>query len=122
MSFESVLVGTDIEKIDRFPHLLQNESFMNGVFTDRERRYIDASHSREQTAAGIYCAKEAAAKAFGRGFFGIVPKELEILHDGSGAPYLTLSGDAEKHYGAFRFSLSISHDADTAIAVVVALK
>ncbi len=122
MSFDSMLVGTDIEKIERFSRLLENESFMNGVFTDRERRYIDASHQREQTAAGIYCAKEAAAKAFGRGFFGIVPKELEVLHDGAGAPYLTLSGDAEKLYGSCRFSLSISHDSDTAIAVVVALK
>ena len=71
-------------------------------------------------AAGIYCAKEAAAKALGRGLYGLLPAELEVGHEPGGVPVLHLHGTALQQYGGFSFSISISHSGDYAIAFCVA--
>ncbi len=109
-------IGVDMEKISRFEALLKKESFKSGVFTEAELSYIDGKPSR---AAGIWCAKEACAKALGDGLYGLLPKDIEITHDEKGAPYITLRGGALKKYPAVSFSLSITHDKDTAFAAVV---
>ena len=115
-------VGTDLEQIAPFQQRCLKTSFMNGVYTDQERDYIAAKACPAETAAGIYCAKEAAAKALGRGLFGLKPKELEIVYDANGAPQLQLHGSALEQYGNLRFSLSISHSRDFAMAVCVAFQ
>lgn len=113
--------GVDIEQTARFERLLSKPSFMRGVYTSEERSYIESRSNRAQTAAGLFCAKEAAAKALGRGLFGLLPRELEILHDRVGAPALRLHGAAQASYGKLSFSLSISHSGDYVVAFCVAM-
>ena len=112
--------GVDIEMTARFERLLGKPSFMRGVYTAEERAYIESRPNRAQTAAGLFCAKEAAAKALGRGLFGLLPRELEIVHDQAGAPCLCLHGAARDGYGKLCFSLSISHSGEYAVAFCVA--
>lgn len=115
-------VGTDIEQIASFVERIEQASFMKGVYTQQEQDYIVGKAHPAQTAAGLYCAKEAAAKALGRGFYGLKPKDLEIFHDEAGAPQLRLLGSALEQYRELRFSLSISHSGDFAIAVCAAFE
>ena len=112
-----IKIGVDIEKISRFEALLKKESFKSGVFTPSELEYIGEKSDR---AAGIWCAKEACAKALGDGLYGLLPRDLEITHNEKGAPRIVLHGGAFEKYGAYEFSVSITHDGDSAFAAVVA--
>ena len=84
--------GCDVEEVARFEALLQKEHFCRRVFTEEERAHIAQSGHPTQSAAGIFCAKEAMSKALGRGLFGLLPQELGVAWDAQGAPYAVLTG------------------------------
>ena len=111
--------GVDIELSARFDRLLRKPAFVREIYTENEQSYIEKSARPAQTAAGLYCAKEAAAKALGRGLFGLLPRELEICHDEAAVPVLRLHGSAQARYGGLNFALSISHSGDYAVAFCV---
>lgn len=96
-------LGTDIIEIERIEDAIKRERFVSRVFTPSEREWLDGkSGTRAESAAGLFCAKEAIAKALGTGFgaelsFG----DIEIGHTEKGAPVVI------KPEG--RFLLSISH-------------
>jgi holo-[acyl-carrier protein] synthase len=77
-------IGADIVKVERFAKFAASpcHAFMLRVFTDSEREYLSGkpAQSVAQTAAGIFAAKEAVAKALGTGFVGFSPADIEILH------------------------------------------
>lgn len=113
-------IGADIEEHGRFRRLLEKPSFLEGVYTPEERQYIQAAGKRAHlAAAGLFCAKEAAAKALGAGFFGLRPNEIGISHDEQGAPLIRLSGAAKARFPRAEFSLSISHSRDYTMAAAL---
>ena len=115
-------IGIDLLEIERMERLLPNDAFMKCVFTEYERKYIAGKgRAAAASAAGIFCAKEAASKALGRGL-AIALHEIEVLHTEHGAPYLMLHGKAAEEYGGLTFNLSITHTGVTAGAVVTAEK
>ena len=114
-------VGADIEEHSRFRRRLEKPSFLERVYTPTERRYIQAAGKRAHlAAAGLFCAKEAAAKALGIGLFGLRPDEIEITHDQRGAPILALLGGAKARFPQAEFSLSVSHSREYTMAAVLA--
>ena len=114
-------IGADIEEHGRFRRLVEKPSFVERVYTPTERRYIQAAGKRAHlAAAGLFCAKEAAAKALGLGLFGLRPNEIEIDHDEKGAPILRLLGAAKARFPQAEFSLSISHSREYFIAAALA--
>ncbi|MEA5038798.1 MAG: holo-ACP synthase [Clostridiaceae bacterium] len=115
-----VSVGCDLEQAARFPRLLKNDRFLQGVYTAGERAYIRISAHPARTAAGIWCAKEACAKALGRGLFGLLPRELEVIWDTFGAPKMILHGSAAAQFSGLRLSVSISHAGAYVMAAVTA--
>lgn len=112
------MVGTDIIKVDRIRRARKKygEAFMKFFFTKDElsqRPFLS-----DATLAGMIAAKEAFAKATGLGFQEnlLTWHSIEIMNTILGAPYIYLS----KAPTLSRMThLSISHDSDTAIAVVV---
>lgn len=84
------MLGIDLVEIDRVARAVKRDRFTERVFTERERQY--AAGKRAETLAGMFAAKEAAAKALGTGFKGIRYTDIEILHSDSGAPYIELHG------------------------------
>ena len=60
-------IGTDLEENQRFERLLQKPSFFHGVYTPGEQAYLASLGTKRQpaSAAGLFCAKEAVAKALG---------------------------------------------------------
>ncbi len=109
-------IGTDIVEIYRFHGKLENQRFMDRIYTPEEQVYIlSKGAGRFATAAGLFCAKEAGIKAVGTGFIGrILPTDLVVSHDAHGAPILKVREQPD-----WRFSVSISHSREYAIACVL---
>ena len=107
-------VGVDIVKISRIKRLMQDTDFIKRFYTDAEAEYIG---KKENTAAAFYAAKEAYAKALGTGFRAFGLKDVEILHDSQGKPYIKTYKNARRD--GCNIQLSLSHDGDYAIAYVI---
>lgn len=98
-------IGTDIVKISRIEKSIKKDTFLQQVFTDREREYC----KRPESFAGIFACKEAYFKATGTGIkFPLT--DIEILHNDKGKPYIN---------GIKNSDVSISHDGEYAIATVI---
>lgn len=116
-------VGTDIVKISRIKDLIaDNPRFFEKYYSSSELNELKIRDFNEQTASGMFCAKEAFSKALGTGVRGFSLCEVSLLHEPSGEPYLKLSGRAEQiaKEKNLDFDVSISHDGEYAIAVVIA--
>jgi len=112
-------IGVDVLEICRFHRLIQNGYFMKKVFSPPEIEYIVSKRAfAADSAAGIFCAKEAFSKADGAGLSRRMLQEVSVLHKG-GAPYISLSGGLAEKYSGHRVHLSISHSAQSAVAMVV---
>ena len=115
-------LGNDLIEIARVAKAAKKERFLEKYFAEEEIAYWKERGSRAETLAGFFAGKEAAAKALGTGFLGFWPKEIVILHEESGAPYLVLKGGAQAVYekrNGGRFLLSISHNKTDAMAVAI---
>ncbi|MCI8458976.1 MAG: holo-ACP synthase [Clostridia bacterium] len=111
------MLGCDIVEIERVRDAAQKEAFITGVFTQAERAYYAEHGGKAQTLAGMFCAKEAVAKALGCGFRGFRPNDIEILHTAQGAPYAVLRGRAAVLFPRVRLEISVSHCNAYAMAV-----
>ena len=115
-------LGTDVCAIERLEKALENPRFLQRWFTAAEREYL--AGRRAESAAGLFAAKEAAAKALGSGFSGFGPDSVEILHDAQGRPLCRLRGAAQARLealGGREILVSISHDNGLALAVALAV-
>jgi len=107
-------IGTDIVEISRVQNALKSDTFFQKTFTESEREHIDSRKTpkgRAEAAAGIFAAKEAFAKAYGTGFRGFRPGDVEIVYDELGKPSV--------NYKGIIAHASISHDESCAIAFVI---
>ncbi len=114
-------IGADILRIARMEKALsRGEAFARRVFTDEERDYIFRSGKpNAASAAAVFAAKEAVAKALGSGFRGFSPADVEIYHDERGAPHARLHNAARKMARDGRWHLSLSHEREYAIAYAI---
>ena len=114
-------IGIDVAKLDRFVKLVENQSFLERVFTQKEIEHIFLHGTIEgkiERLAGKFCAKEACIKALQQyGVTGVYLTDIETYHDKNGCPKLRLLKKISKN---LRFKLSISHDKTKAIAFVIA--
>lgn len=107
-------LGTDIVEISRIARNLGKKAFVQRVYTEQEEAYWRAQGAcAAESAAGLFCAKEAVVKALGTGFRMPV-RSIEIGHDELGRPYvISPSG---------KFLLSISHCKEYATATAILLE
>ena len=122
-----VKIGTDICQISRYKAAYEKYGirFLKRVLTDNELTYV-TSNERNLVSrlAGRFAAKEATSKVLGTGLRGVYFKEIEILREPSGAPKLVLHSREKKRAEDKKlcnFEVSISHERDYAIAVVLAV-
>jgi phosphopantetheine--protein transferase-like protein len=123
----ALAVGVDLIEIPRVERALKRygERFLRRVFTPAEVIY---SRGRGPELATRFAAKEAVAKALGVGMRILAPDgvewhEVEILGDWRGRPEVYLHGGAARRaaqLGLTRWAVSLSHEREYAIAVVVA--
>ncbi|MDO4789108.1 MAG: holo-ACP synthase [Johnsonella sp.] len=112
-------IGTDIIEIARMKIFCEKPYYVSKIYTENECRL-----AREKLSflAGNFAAKEAVCKALGTGFRGFGAKEVEILRDELGAPYVRLYGRAEEIFfakNASHIHVSISHCREYASAFAV---
>ena len=101
--------------LDRF-----GRRFLERVYTENEQRY---SRGRPEELAVRFAGKEALSKALGTGMRGVSWRELEILNNKRGKPFVRLHGAAAaraEQLGLTAFEISLTHSRDLAIAFVVA--
>jgi holo-[acyl-carrier protein] synthase len=117
-------LGIDIIKVDRIAHTIERfgERFSRRVLTDAERRYV---RNRPENFAGRWAAKEAVSKVLGLGVRGVGWTEIEIERLPTGQPNVRLNGRAAKRaeqLGMGRIAVSISHEAEYAVAVAFGVR
>lgn len=117
-------VGVDLCGVARIERAIEKEHFYERVFTPEERAYLNQKgKSRAQSAAAMFAAKEAVAKALGTGFSGgVMPWNISVVHNEKGAPAAELTGAAKERLeqiGGAGVQISLSHEGDSAIAFAV---
>jgi holo-[acyl-carrier protein] synthase len=122
----AIRCGIDIIEVDRIRESFESlgQAFRDRIFTDKEIAYCESRKgARFESYAARFAAKEAVSKAIGTGIGGDLGwKDIEILKDTEGKPYVVLSPAAAKTAwgGALaEISLSLSHCKAYAVASVV---
>ena len=114
--------GVDIVAVERIEKSMKRPGFMARCFSPEEQEYICRKACPAETAAALWAAKEAFGKAMGVGLSGWAMPEAAVAYGEAGAPYFTLSGEAEKLAEGWQLALSLSHDGGYAIAMVTAYR
>lgn len=111
-------VGADIVEVSRLRRALARDGFATRVFTEAERRYCSSSGNPDQSFAGRFAAKEAAAKSLGRSMSWL---DVEVLPDEHGKPVVSLHNRAAEIAAGREILMSISHCRTYAVAYAVAV-
>jgi phosphopantetheine--protein transferase-like protein len=113
-------VGLDVEGIRSLPEASDywEHEFYSGSFARSEIAYAVLQSDPRMHFAGFWCAKEALRKC-DPSFASVSPALTAVAHDSNGRPYLTL--DTEAGLVRLLHALSISHTAELATAIVVAI-
>jgi holo-[acyl-carrier protein] synthase len=83
---------------------------------------LSRGRGAELSLAARFAAKEAFGKALGTGLAGIVLKDVMVASSYNGKPEIRVEGTAKaalEKTGADRVHLSLTHETDNAIAMVI---
>ncbi len=120
-----IRTGTDIIEISRVKESIEstNERFCERVYTEKEREYCENKKMQKyQHYAARFSAKEAIFKAISDELdnkFEINWKDIEILNDEKGRPYVNILN--KKIQNIEDIDISLSHCKQYAIANVVVI-
>lgn len=114
--------GIDMIEIQRIQEAFDTPKKRARVFTEMELQLLGEGNPSRM--AGFFAAKEALAKALGTGISGFGFRDIEVRKDTAGKPYfdpehlapLLLAKLGSK---AFVVHLTISHDRERAVAMVI---
>lgn len=116
-------IGVDVVHVRRIEHWLTVPGLPERFFHPEE---LSAARSRGDTLslslAARFAAKEAFGKALGTGLTGIKLRDIQVENTPYGRPDIVLSGTALEKFravGGGRVLLSLTHERDNAIAMVV---
>jgi holo-[acyl-carrier protein] synthase len=117
-------VGVDLVGVAAFRERLEGrDAVLHGVFRETELTYCLAQVRPWMHLAARFAAKEAALKALGSGLAGAMSwQDIEVTRDEAGMPGLVFHGATAERVaraGLRAGSVSLSHTADHAVAVVL---
>ena len=120
----SMYVGVDLVKIERWQRILDKfPARAEKIFTAEEIAHCEKKgKKRAESYAALWGAREAAGKALCIGIFGSAWQDAFVTWTKWGAPILHIQGTFQKRaeeLGIRDMSISISHEDNMAIAVVV---
>lgn len=116
--------GIDVIEVERIKENFEKhgKTFLNRVFTEKEIQYCeDRNVQKFQSYAGRFAAKEAifkAVSAFLDNKFDLEWKDIEVLNDDNGRPFVNLSDELCGKLN-YNIDISISHIKEIAVASVV---
>ena len=116
-------IGIDVVHVYRLKRWKEIPGLLKRFFHQDE---LNAALPRGEAGilslAARFAAKEALGKALGTGLHDICLKEISVMNNENGKPIMHLSGRAEKAFketGGKRIFISLSHERDNALAVVM---
>jgi holo-[acyl-carrier protein] synthase len=120
-------IGVDLMSVSRFARVAAHRRYRTVVFTAAELAEANtlAEPRFTERLAGRFCAKEAVAKALGRGFGqGLSWRDIEVTADDWGAPTVALHRGARvvaDEAGVRKVQLSLTHQNDLVVCVATAI-
>lgn len=116
-------LGIDLMEIAKMNQSLLSDAFVRKVFTEAEITECRSMVNAVERFAGKFAAKEAFIKAIGKGIRqGIWFRQIEVLNEDSGAPYIQVKAELEKtlhEIGVTKIHVSVTHTKTNAAAVVI---
>ena len=118
-------IGTDLCIISRMGDIIERRGrrFLDRCFTQHEQHQCGVDPPVVKSYAARFAAKEACMKAFGLGWAGGLRfVDIGVEQDARGKPSLRLAGHAAqlaRQRGVTAIHLSLSHEGDMALSVVV---
>lgn len=127
-SLPRVLVGTDIVTVSEVAAALERfgARYLSRCYTDAEVATCTSAAGGWDAArlAARFAAKEAVYKVLSPETGWLNPRSVEVVRSSSGVPSLRLTAEAmdrATELGIASWSVSVSHEATFATAVVVAV-
>lgn len=116
-------VGIDMVSVTEMAAMLDSsgQPYRDLCWSPTEQAYCGGSAARY---AVRWAAKEAAMKALGHGIGEVAPRDIEVVAVEGERPTVRLAGSASNfaEEAGVLLALSMSHEANLAIAVVVATR
>lgn len=116
-------LGIDLVQVSRFDHWLSRPGLLERYFYPDEINDIRNKGSEAVLSlAGRFAAKEAFGKALGTGLRKLALRDIQVINDKMGKPDIRLHKTAEQLFqenGGERILLSLSHERDQAVAIVI---
>ena len=117
--------GVDLCEVTRIRQAVQRygSRFLDRIYTAAEIAYVERKANKFERYAARFAAKEAGMKAIGTGWrHGITWHDFEVTNLLSGKPTLAFHGAAAAvagRMGVRNVSLSMTHTAETAMAMLI---
>lgn len=114
-------IGVDLCDIGRMKKAVARDGFVRRVFSEAEIEYAEGRGDPAAHYAAAFAAKEALAKAGGWGLWNMGVCSCEVVRTESG-PQFHFSSDLKERLaacGVQKVFLSISHESNMAVAMVV---
>jgi holo-[acyl-carrier protein] synthase len=116
-------IGVDVIHVHRMERWRKIPGLLERFFHPEElSESLSKGNGAELSLAARFAAKEALGKALGTGLTGIVLKDIMVKNRHNGRPEIAVFGSALaalERSGAHRVHLSLTHEQDNAIAMVV---
>jgi holo-[acyl-carrier-protein] synthase len=116
-------IGVDMVYVHRMKKWREISGILERFFHGEElSAALEKGNGADFSLAARFAAKEAFGKALGTGLSGIVLKDIMIKNKDNGQPELKVSGtalSALENCGAGKIHVSLTHERDYAIAMVV---
>jgi holo-[acyl-carrier protein] synthase len=116
-------IGVDAVYIRRMQKWLETPGLLERYFNNEELSVVlEKGNRADMSLAARFAAKEAFGKALGTGLRGIMLKDIMVRNKHSGQPEILVSGtalSALENSGAGKIHVSLTHEKDYAIAMVV---
>ena len=123
-------IGIDLVEVVRFKKWIQNPQMIERFFNKNEISFVSNCELSERQISALsqklavrFAAKEAFSKAIGTGITGFDLKDLYVLNEPNGKPYLVLENSAKELFDSIcksaKIHLSLSHEKEYAIANVI---
>lgn len=115
-------LGIDSVEISRIAKLAENHRFFQRFFGSQELLQLKRRGFSVESVAVNFCAKEAFLKCMGVGLWVFLLKEIELLRQDSGQPYLKFSGKTLESVSEkkLKFLVSATHTRTLATVVIAA--
>ena len=117
--------GIDLAEVPRIRASIERygDRFINRIYTEHERAYVQRKANKFERYAARFAAKEAGMKALGTGWRrGVTWHDFEVANLPSGRPTLTLHGVARAiadKMGVRNINLSLTHTTENGMAFVI---